>query len=126
MTLDDLIEIEQVRQLKYAYFRCIDQKCWEELATLFTPDIEVRYGGGSHNYSGRDTVIEWLRSSMDASAMSTVCALAEIGTSTRSMKICCSSLGTFSWTITMSSCMSSIAARAVFTSSWVWVAIARA
>ena len=71
MTLDDLIEIEQVRQLKYAYFRCIDQKCWEELATLFTPDIEVRYGGGSHNYSGRDTVIEWLRSSMDADTFHT-------------------------------------------------------
>ncbi len=71
MTIDDLLEIEQIKQLKYAYFRCVDQKLWGELATLFTPDIEVRYGGGAHSYTGRDTVIEWLSSSMAADTFHT-------------------------------------------------------
>ncbi|MDX2381312.1 MAG: nuclear transport factor 2 family protein [Acidimicrobiia bacterium] len=71
MTSDELIEIEQIRQLKYAYFRCIDQKRWDELAALFLPDIEVRYGGGAHTMTGADTVIEWLRFSMDADTFHT-------------------------------------------------------
>jgi hypothetical protein len=71
MTPDDLIEMEQIKLLKYAYFRCVDQKDWKGLAALFLPDVEVKYGGGSHSYTGRDTVIEWLRSSMDSDTFHT-------------------------------------------------------
>ena len=71
MTPEDLIEIEEIKRLKYAYFRCIDQKLWDELASLFTSDVEVRYGGGAHTHRGRDAVIEWLRSSMHADTFHT-------------------------------------------------------
>jgi len=36
--LDRLVIIEEIRQLKAAYFRTMDLKLWDELETLFTPD----------------------------------------------------------------------------------------
>lgn len=39
MTRDELVEIEAIKRLKYAYSRCLDTKAWDELATLVTPDV---------------------------------------------------------------------------------------
>src|SRR6266571_4560692 len=36
--LAQLIAIEQIRTLKAAYFRCMDSKCWDALAAVFTED----------------------------------------------------------------------------------------
>lgn len=66
MTPEDLVEIDAIKRLKYAYFRCLDQKRWEEMATLLTDDVVVHYSGGRHQYAGAAEVIEWMRSSMDA------------------------------------------------------------
>ena len=38
MTPQDLVEIELIKRVKYAYFRCLDLKQWDEIATLFTDD----------------------------------------------------------------------------------------
>jgi len=35
---EDLIEIEQIRQLKARYFRAMDQKNWDEWESVFTED----------------------------------------------------------------------------------------
>lgn len=35
-----LAAIEEIKQLKARYFRCVDAKDWEELAQVFTPDVE--------------------------------------------------------------------------------------
>ena len=40
MELTDLLEIEQIKQLKARYFRLMDQKRWDEFAQLFTEDCE--------------------------------------------------------------------------------------
>ena len=37
--LERLIAIEEIKRLKARYFRCVDTRNWEELATLFAPDI---------------------------------------------------------------------------------------
>ena len=37
-TVDQLWDIEQIKQLKARYFRCIDTKEWEQFAELFTAD----------------------------------------------------------------------------------------
>ena len=34
----DLATIEEIRQVKYRYLRCVDLKLWDELAEVFTPD----------------------------------------------------------------------------------------
>lgn len=55
-----LEDIEDIRQLKYRYFRCIDTANLEELEELFTEDASVKYEGGSYTFEahGRDKIIE--------------------------------------------------------------------
>lgn len=36
---DRLMAIEQIRQLKARYFRCVDSKEWDALAGIFTDDV---------------------------------------------------------------------------------------
>jgi hypothetical protein len=64
MTPDDLVEIEQIRQLKYRYVRFIDTKRWDDLAELFTADATASYGGGATERAGRDAIMAFLVESM--------------------------------------------------------------
>ena len=66
MTPEDLVEIELIKRLKYAYMRCIDQKLWDELRTLFVDDAVVAYSNGAYTHEGADNIVAWLRSSMGA------------------------------------------------------------
>ena len=66
LTPDDLVEIHEITQLKHAYFRCLDQKRWEEMATLLVPEVEATYSGGANSFSGRDAVLDFLERSMGA------------------------------------------------------------
>jgi bile-acid 7alpha-dehydratase len=59
-----LEDIEAIKQLKYKYWRCLDQKRWDEMAECFTVDATVSYGGGKYRFAGRDRIIEFLRSAM--------------------------------------------------------------
>ena len=45
-----LMDIEAIKQLKHAYFRCIDTANLEELATLFHDDVLVHFVGGSYEW----------------------------------------------------------------------------
>lgn len=54
-----LLDIEAIKQVKHAYFRCIDTGNFEELATLFHPDVKVHFRGGSYEWKleGRDEYV---------------------------------------------------------------------
>ena len=54
-----LMDIEAIKQLKYAYFRCVDTANLEELATLFHEDVTVHFVGGSYewNVQGRQDYV---------------------------------------------------------------------
>ena len=67
MDLAQLVELEAIKQLKYRYMRCVDQKRWDEIVECFTEDATVAYDGGRHSTSGRDAVVDFLRRSMHAS-----------------------------------------------------------
>mgnify|MGYP003346079516 FL=1 len=41
MTPEDLVELEAIKRLKYAYFRNLDLKQWDDIALLFTPDATL-------------------------------------------------------------------------------------
>ena len=45
-----LMDIEAIKQLKHAYFRCIDTANWDELETLFHDDIEVHLVGSFYEW----------------------------------------------------------------------------
>jgi hypothetical protein len=64
MTPEDLIEIESIKQLKYKYLRCLDQKLWSEMAECFTEDASSAYSGGKYSYQGRDAILEFLEGAM--------------------------------------------------------------
>jgi hypothetical protein len=64
MTPEDLVEIELIKRLKYAYARCIDTKNWAELETLFTEDAVASYSGGKYHHEGRDDIMQWLVNAM--------------------------------------------------------------
>jgi ketosteroid isomerase-like protein len=64
--VEELLEIEQIKRLKYRYIRCLDQKLWDEMATCFTDDAVALYSGGKYRYEGRDAIIEFLARSMGA------------------------------------------------------------
>ena len=51
MTPEDLVEMELIKRLKYAYMRCIDQKLWAELRTLFVDDAVVAYNTLRESFS---------------------------------------------------------------------------
>ena len=62
----DLATIEEIRQVKYRYLRCVDLKLWDELTEVFTPDATVDYGtqvyGKPLKLAGRDEIVGFLRS----------------------------------------------------------------
>jgi len=61
----DLATIEEIRQVKYRYLRCVDLKLWDELTEVFTPDATVDYGtqvyGKALKLAGRDEIVGFLR-----------------------------------------------------------------
>jgi len=57
-------EIEAIRQLKYRYFRLLDQKKMDDLAKLMVPECTAAYHNGRHSYPDRNTLIEFLRGSI--------------------------------------------------------------
>ncbi len=55
-----LMDIEAIKQLKHAYFRCVDTCNLEELGTLFHADVKVRFKGGGYewNLDGRQEYVD--------------------------------------------------------------------
>ncbi len=49
--IQHLMDIEAIKQLKHAYFRCVDTANLEELATLLHPDVTVRFKGGGYEWN---------------------------------------------------------------------------
>lgn len=68
-TVDDLLDLEAIKRVKYAYLRCLDQKRWDELAGLFTEDAVASYSGGKYTYEGRDEIVAFLVRNMGAETM---------------------------------------------------------
>jgi hypothetical protein len=64
MTPEDLVEIELIKRVKYAYFRCLDLKQWDEITALFTEDATCAYSAGAYAFEGRDAIVEFFRRSM--------------------------------------------------------------
>ena len=62
----DLAALEEIRQAKYRYLRCVDLKLWDELPDVFTPDATADYGtpalGKPLKIAGRDEIVAFLRS----------------------------------------------------------------
>jgi ketosteroid isomerase-like protein len=64
----DLVALEEIRQVKYRYLRCVDLKLWDEMADVFTADASADYGtraaGRPLNLRGREEILAFLRDSL--------------------------------------------------------------
>ena len=64
----DLVALEEIRQVKYRYLRCIDMKLWDELGDTLTPDATTAYGtlatGKPINLTGRDEIVAFMRENL--------------------------------------------------------------
>ena len=58
--IQTLMDIEAIKQLKHAYFRCIDTANFEELSELFHEDVSVHFIGGNYEWKlqGRKEYLE--------------------------------------------------------------------
>jgi SnoaL-like domain len=57
-------DLEQIRQLKYTYFRLLDTKRFSELAQLFVEDGTTAYDSGNLSQRGRDEIFAFLDGSL--------------------------------------------------------------
>jgi hypothetical protein len=70
--LEDLVEIEAIKRLKYKYFRCLDSKRWAELKECFTEDASSSYDGGKYSFQGSDQIIGFLERALGPATMITM------------------------------------------------------
>lgn len=67
-TLQQLSDIEEIRQLKHRYFRCIDTGNEKELADVLAEDVTIDYRGGGYRVrvSGKANMINFIASSFNS------------------------------------------------------------
>lgn len=67
--------IEDIRQLKYRYFRTLDLKDWDAFGDCLAADVVTRYGthamGEPVHYQGRDAVVDFMRTNLDNGIITT-------------------------------------------------------
>lgn len=60
--MPNLEDLHAIEQLKYRYTRCLDLKKWDEFAATLTDDVAASYG--TLSFSGRDAVVDFMRTSL--------------------------------------------------------------
>jgi hypothetical protein len=60
--MDTAAELEAIRRLKYAYFRTLDLKEFDQLGLLLTEDATAAYEDGTTVLEGRAAIVSWLQS----------------------------------------------------------------
>lgn len=70
MTLEQLIEIEAIKQLKYRYLRAVDTHDWNLMETLFTDDATVWLGGGKYSHDGKENIMNFFKTLVTPSMIS--------------------------------------------------------
>ncbi|MBS0579176.1 MAG: nuclear transport factor 2 family protein [Proteobacteria bacterium] len=66
MTPNDLVEMEQIKRVKYRYLRAMDTGDMKSLAALFTDEVTARFLGGSYDVTitGKEKLLGYLAASV--------------------------------------------------------------
>jgi hypothetical protein len=68
--LERLVAVEQIKQLKARYFRCLDTKDWDGFADVFAPDAEMDMSGETGDAGGivrgRSEIVAFVRSAIES------------------------------------------------------------
>jgi len=68
-SIDRLLDVESIKQTKYAYLRCIDQKDFAGLGDLLAEDATAAYSGGRYLYEGRAAIVGFIETNMSRTTM---------------------------------------------------------
>jgi hypothetical protein len=69
--MDAAVELEAIRRLKYAYFRTLDLKQFDQLGLLLTEDATAAYEDGKTQLEGRQAIVAWLAGALGGPALIT-------------------------------------------------------
>jgi SnoaL-like protein len=69
--MDTTAALEAIRRLKYAYFRTLDLKEWDELGLLLTEDATAAYEDGKTVLEGRAAIVRWLSEALSSNGIVT-------------------------------------------------------
>jgi len=64
--VDRIAEIEEIKQLKYRYFRSLDTNDWELFGDCLTEDCVANYGDGRKKLDGRSDIVDFMSRNMSA------------------------------------------------------------
>ncbi len=64
MTVDELLALEEIKQVKYRYIRAMDTHDFELMAECFSDDATVAFSEGLYSMAGREAIIEFFRGVM--------------------------------------------------------------
>ncbi|MBN7796973.1 nuclear transport factor 2 family protein [Parahaliea mediterranea] len=70
--MNDLLEIEKIKQLKARYLRCLDTNDWESFADSMTPDCQGRYNGGKLSFDSRAAIVTYMRENLSGDKVITL------------------------------------------------------
>lgn len=68
----DLQQLEQIKTLKYRYFRALDTNNWDLMKECLTEDCIARYDSGKYSFDGRNDIIAFLDEGMSPAEMITL------------------------------------------------------
>jgi hypothetical protein len=71
----DLVAIEEIKQLKYRYFRSLDLKDWDTFGDTLTADVRARYGtkamASAVHYDTREEVVDFMATNLPPAVITT-------------------------------------------------------
>ena len=59
-----LLDIHEIQQLKYRYFRVLDTKQWDDFRECFVPEATASYSDGALTFEGREAIVDYMRNNM--------------------------------------------------------------
>ena len=62
--MDALLEIEQIKKLKYRYFRHLDCKQFDAMLELFAEGATTSYDSGRNSYEGKAAILAFFDKAM--------------------------------------------------------------
>jgi len=62
--MNELLEIEKIKQLKARYLRGLDTNDWEVFAGSMSEDCTGRYNGGKLSFEARDEIVAFMRENL--------------------------------------------------------------
>ena len=70
--MQNLVEKDQIKELKARYFRGLDTKDWDLFASTLTEDVRGRYSGGQLSFDGKDPLVDFMRENLSVGTVITM------------------------------------------------------